>query len=161
MVTIHRVTVTSRRPFDDVLTDVYAGLGKVANFPAAVDYWSRQPDRHAFDAAVQLLTGPSGLIEFLSLDLGAAVKIRFPDKAFRMVRIIAGNPVTMSSMAVHTPDAGSYAQVTILVDERDGEVTLSYDSVASALAPYGSAEALRVAEDLDASVVALLRSAAG
>jgi hypothetical protein len=58
------------------------------------------------------------------------------------------------------PDAGSYAPVTILIDERPDGVYLSYDRMASFLATYGSPEALKVAQDLDAKVEALLAAAA-
>ena len=58
------------------------------------------------------------------------------------------------------PDAGSYAPVTILIDERPDGVHLSYDRMASFLAPYGSPEALAVARDLDAKVESLLATAA-
>jgi hypothetical protein len=58
------------------------------------------------------------------------------------------------------PDAGSYAPVTILVDERADGVHLSYDRMASYLAPYENAAALAVAKDLDTKVEDLLREAA-
>ena len=41
---------------------------------------------------------------------------------------------------------GSYAPVTVLVDERADGVHLSYDRMASFLAPYGNRDALEVAE---------------
>jgi hypothetical protein len=63
-------------------------------------------------------------------------------------------------MAKHVPDAGSYAPVTVLVDERADGVHLSYDRMASLLAPYENAEALKVARELDAKVEAMLASAA-
>lgn len=63
-------------------------------------------------------------------------------------------------MARRVPDAGSYAPVTVLVDERADGVHLSYDCMASFLKPYGNAKALQVARDLDARVEALLASAA-
>ena len=65
----------------------------------------------------------------------------------------------MRQMVQHVPDAGSYAPVTILIDERSDGVHLSYDRMVSFLAPYGNAEALRVAKELDAKVEALLTSA--
>ena len=77
------------------------------------------------------------------------------------MRIIAGNPVTMSKMTATATDAGSYAPVTILVAERDSGTTVSYDRVASAIAPYGSAEASAVAAALDDAVVGLIQHAAG
>ena len=58
------------------------------------------------------------------------------------------------------PDAGSYAPVTVLVDERADGVHISYDRMASLLAPYGNRDALRVARDLDAKVEDVLRQAA-
>ncbi len=67
----------------------------------------------------------------------------------------------MSSMVQHVPDAGSYAPVTILIDERSDGVHLSYDRMASFLATYGSPEALKVAQGLDSKVEALLVAAAG
>ena len=66
----------------------------------------------------------------------------------------------MQQMAVHVPDAASYAPVTLLVDERSDGVHLSYDRMASFLAPYGSSEALLVAASLDAKVEKLLQEAA-
>ena len=66
----------------------------------------------------------------------------------------------MKEMAKHVPDAGSYAPVTILVDERSDGVHLSYDKMASFLAPYENKEALKVAKDLDLKVENLLNQAA-
>ena len=62
---------------------------------------------------------------------------------------------------IEVPDAGSYAPVTVLVDERANGVHLSYDRMASFLAPYSNSEALKVARDLDEKVEALLSAAAG
>jgi hypothetical protein len=51
--------------------------------------------------------------------------------------------------------------VTILVAQRARGVTLSYDRVASTIAPYAGQEAASVAEGLDDAVLTLLRNAAG
>lgn len=72
---------------------------------------------------------------------------------------IMGNPLIMQSMARLVPDAGSYAPVTVLIDQRPDGVYLSYDEMASFLSPYGNAEALRIALDLDAKVKRLLERA--
>jgi hypothetical protein len=79
----------------------------------------------------------------------------------RIIRLVMGNALIMKEMARHVPDAGSYAPVTVLVDERVDGVHLSYDRMASLLASYGNSEALNVARDLDAKVEDLLRQAAG
>jgi uncharacterized protein (DUF302 family) len=66
----------------------------------------------------------------------------------------------MKEMAKHVPDAGSYAPVTVLVDERADGVHLSYDRMASFLAPYENRDTLEVARDLDRKIEDLLREAA-
>ena len=131
------------------------------HFDGLVRKWSAATSREEFDALIEPIAGSSGLIEFLSLDLGGVLAIRDPDRSRRMLRIIAGNPVTMSKMTASAPDAGSYAPVTILVMERDGGVTLSYDRLASAIAPYAGQEASAVAVALDDAVLTLLCDAAG
>ena len=77
-----------------------------------------------------------------------------------VIRLLIGNPLTMRKMAEHVPDAGSYAPITVLVDERTDGVHLSYDRMASSLAPYGNAAASAVAEQLDRNVENILQTAA-
>jgi uncharacterized protein (DUF302 family) len=101
-----------------------------------------------------------GLMEFMRLDHGAILAKAGVDGDPKSVRVIMGNPLIMQSMARLVPDAGSYAPVTVLVDERADGVHLSYDRMASLLAPYGNSEALSIARDLDAKVENLLRQAA-
>jgi uncharacterized protein (DUF302 family) len=79
----------------------------------------------------------------------------------RILRLVAGNPIIMKQMVERVPDAGSYAPVTILIDERPDGVHLSYDLMASLLAPYKNSDAVKVAQDLDEKVKALLTAAAG
>ena len=66
----------------------------------------------------------------------------------------------MKEMVKHVPDAGFYAPVTILVDERPDGVHVSYDKMESYLLTDGSREALTVARDLDAKIRTLLRECA-
>lgn len=78
------------------------------------------------------------------------------------MRPAIGNRVMMREMAKHLPDAGSYAPLTVLVDERDDAVHLSYDTMASFVALYGNPAASAVARGLDVKVENqnLLREAA-
>ena len=98
---------------------------------------------------------------FMELDQGAVVQKETGQKTPRIIRLLIGNPLIMKEMAKHVPDAGSYAPVTVLVDERADGVHLSYDTMTSLLAAYGNREALDVARDLDNKVEDLLRNAAG
>jgi len=156
---VQRFSVISSKGFHDV----------VAAFESAIGH----PDMNSFsknlaaaktfaevEKIVQHATGPSELMEFTRLDLGKVVEKRNGADAGQSLRFVVGNPVTMSAMVQHVPDAGSYAPVTILIDERPDGVYLSYDRLASFLATYGSPEALKVAQDLDAKVEALLAAAA-
>jgi uncharacterized protein (DUF302 family) len=97
---------------------------------------------------------------FLELDLGAFLRKESGLDAPKALRFLIGNPLIMKEMVKHVPDAGSYAPVTILLDERRDGVHLTYDKMASFLAPYGNAGALAVARDLDSKVVGLLQRVA-
>jgi hypothetical protein len=100
-------------------------------------------------------------MEFIHFDTGMVLaKAQGPGWP-KSIRIVMGNPLTMQAMARHVPDAASYAPVTLLIDERPGGVHLSYDTMASLLAPYGNTEALRVARELDDKVGQLIAEAAG
>jgi uncharacterized protein (DUF302 family) len=99
-------------------------------------------------------------MSFVQFDHGTIMRKETGSDTPRMVRLVIGNPLIMKEMAKHVPDAGSYAPVTVLVDERPDGVHLSYDRMASFLAPYGNPDALAVAQSLDKKVEDLLRQAA-
>jgi hypothetical protein len=109
---------------------------------------------------VENAIGPSGLMEFARFDLGHVVRTTTANHGAKVLRLVVGNPLVMAQMVRFVPDAGSYAPVTILIDERPDGVHLSYDRIESLIAPYGNADALRVARDLDAKVEQVLSAAA-
>jgi uncharacterized protein (DUF302 family) len=113
------------------------------------------------EKVVNTVTGATGLMQFMKFDLGEIVRKERGDDAAQSLRYLIGNPLIMKQMLERSPDAGSYAPVTVLVDERPDGVRLSYDRMVSFLAPYENDEALRVARDLDAKIEALLTIAAG
>ena len=96
----------------------------------------------------------------LSVSISVRSCERIGKQARRSLRRVIGNPLIMKQMVEHVPDAGSYAPVTILIDERTDGVHLSYDRTASFLASYGNADSLKVAQELDAKLEALLAAAA-
>ncbi len=97
---------------------------------------------------------------FIELDLGAILRKETGLDTPKIARFLIGNPLIMKEMAKHVPDAGSYTPVTVLLDERPDGVHLSYDKMASVLAPYGNPNALAVARDLDSKIENLLRESA-
>jgi uncharacterized protein (DUF302 family) len=111
-------------------------------------------------SAVEKGLSKAGLMLFMQLDQGAVVRKETGLENPKMIRFVIGNPLIMKEMAKHVPDAGSYAPVSVLVDERADGVHLSYDRMASFLAPYGNRDALEAARSLDTKIEDLLRQAA-
>jgi uncharacterized protein (DUF302 family) len=99
-------------------------------------------------------------MSFVQFDHGGIIRKETGRDTPRIIRLVIGNPLIMKEMAKHIPDAGSYAPVTVLIDERPDGVHLSYDRMWSLLASYGNPDALQVAQALDDRVEDLLRKAA-
>jgi len=155
---MERFSLISFKPFDQVLAAVNAGIGH----PDMAEFGRSTHEARSFaelKSAVEKGLSKAGLMLFMQLDQGVVRKETGLDTP-RIIRLIIGNPLIMMEMAKRLPDAGSYAPVTILVDERADGVHLSYDRVASFLAAYGNRDALQVAEELDKKVETLLREAA-
>lgn len=112
------------------------------------------------ETVVQSAVGSSDLMEFIRFDAGEILRKEQGLEAPKILRLVIGNPIIMKEMVKRVPDAASYAPITILVDERSDGVHLSYDSLASLIAPYGNQEALTVAKDLDWKIERLLEQAA-
>jgi hypothetical protein len=159
-VSVRRISVVSSRSFDEIVRRLTATIG--------------HPDMHAFHSALAAATtaadlegvvhgaiGSSDLMEFVRFDAGEVLRKAQSGRGPQILRLVVGNPLIMKEMARTVPDAASYAPITILVDERADGVHLSYDSMASLIAPYGSEPALAVARELDLKVVSLLEAAAG
>jgi len=158
-VEMERFTVISARPFDEVVAAIKTSIGN----PNMAEFWkSMQEAKSAaeLDAAIQRVLGKTGLMLFVEFDHGMIVCKGTERHTSRIIRLVIGNPLIMKEMAKHVPDAGSYAPVTVLVDERPDGVHLSYDRMASLLAPYENLDALEVARNLDMKVEDLLRRAA-
>jgi len=157
---IERFSLTCSKPFDQVVAAVNAGIGH----PDMVEFGRSTHAARNFaelKSAVEKGLSKAGLMLFMQLDQGAVLQKETGQDRPRIVRLLIGNPLIMKEMAKHVPDAGSYAPVTVLVDERADGVHLSYDRMASLLAPYKNRDALEVARDLDRKVEDLLRNAAG
>jgi uncharacterized protein (DUF302 family) len=158
-ISVDRFTITASKPFGDVVKALEASVGH----PNMNTFMSDIISAKSFtdlEKTIHAATGPAGLMQFVRLDLGEIVRKERGDSAPRSLRYLIGNPLIMKQMLERSPDAGSYAPVTVLVDERPDGVRLSYDRMASFLAPYGNDEALKVARDLDAKIEALLTKAA-
>jgi len=155
---IERFSLTTSKRFDEVIAGVNAAIGH----PDMAEFGRSTHEARSFAelSTVERSLSKAGLMLFMQLDHGAIVRKETARGTPKMIRFVIGNPLIMKEMAKHVPDAGSYAPVTVLVHERADGVHLSYDRMASFLAPYGNRNALEVARSLDKKIEDLLRQAA-
>lgn len=158
-VEIERFSVTSSQPFEIILKKLEGQIGHpdMSAFTKAV---AAAESYGELEKIVQKAIGTSGLMEFTRFNLGEIIRKERGPGSPKILRLVVGNPLIMKQMADHVHDVASYAPVNILIDERPDGVHLSYDRMASLLAPYGCAEALAVARDLDSKIETLLRESA-
>jgi uncharacterized protein (DUF302 family) len=158
-VEIDRLSMTSSKSFEAVLAALKAAIGR----PDMVEFANAIRNAQTFaelERTVDQSLGNTELMMFMELDQGGILRKETGLDNPKIVRFLIGNPLIMKEMAKHVPDAGSYAPVTILVDERPDGVHLTYDRMASLLAPYQNAEVLAVARNLDSKIETLLQSVA-
>ena len=157
-VNVQRWSIVSQKPFESVVAAVEAAIGRpnMSEFAKDIAAAATYPEMRE---VVQRAVSEIGLMEFMRLDVGAVLAKAHPERNPQSIRLIIGNPLIMESMARLVPDAASYAPVTVLIDRRPDGVHLSYDEMASLLAPYGNAEAVEIAGDLDIKVRRMLQDA--
>ena len=156
---VERFSLTCSKPFDAVVATLKSAIGQ----PDMAEFFQATRAANSFldlERVVQSGLGRTGLMLFAEFDLGAILRRETGSKTPKIIRFVVGNPLIMKEMVKHVPDAGSYAPVTVLIDERPDGIHVSYDKMESYLLPYGSADALAVARDLDAKITTLLRECA-
>ena len=158
-VQVQRVNIVTTEPFDTVVARIDAQIGHpdMAAFRKSL---SAAQNEAEMEKVVSPVTQPNGIMEFTRFDHGEVLQKENGTAKPRILRIVAGNPLIMKEMVKHVVDAGSYAPVTILIEERPDSVRISYDRMASYLSPYGNNDALKVARELDAKVEKILTAAA-
>jgi uncharacterized protein (DUF302 family) len=150
---MERWSAASTRSFDEIVAALDAAIGHpdLKTLLREAEGGSPAEMKAMFERAL----GPSGFMEFIRFDAGRIVA-KDSNGPVRIQRFVIGNPLVMKEMVKHVPDAASYAPVTVLVAEEAGAVRLSYDTMESLIAPYGSAAASEVARELDKKIESLL-----
>jgi len=157
---MRRLTVTSPKPFDEVVAAFEAGVGH-PNMTEFLNQIGAAKTYADMERIVQASVSSAGLMQFARYDLGAVIRKENGQEQPKSLRYLVGNPLIMKELVKHVPDAGSYAPVTVLIDQRSDGVHLSYDLMSAFLSTYHNADALKVARELDTKVENLLRQAAG
>jgi hypothetical protein len=158
-VAVERWSIVSAKSFAKIIADLESQLGHPDMRDFALKVGGAKSWKE-LEEVIHGFIGPSGFMEFTRFNLGQILSKEQGAAAPKILRIVIGNPLVMKQMAEHVSDAASYAPVTILIDERADGVHLSYDKMASYLAPYGNLAALEVARGLDGKVEGLLTAAA-
>jgi uncharacterized protein (DUF302 family) len=156
---VQRVNIVTTEAFDTVVARIDAQIGH-PDMDAFRKSLSAAQNEAEMEKVVNPVTQPNGIMEFTRFDHGEVLQRENGTAKPRILRIVAGNPLIMNEMVKHVVDAGSYAPITILIEERPDSVRISYDRIASYLAPYGNSDALKVARALDAKVERILTAAA-
>ena len=157
-VTVERLSLTSDKPFATVLAAIRGGIGH----PDMNTFWEEVWNADSFqkvESIVKPALGPTGLMQFGEFDDGGFIRKDRGEGTPQSMRLLIGNPLIMKQMTELAPDAAAYAPVTILIDERDGKVHVSYDRMASLLSVYNNPGATKIAEALDAKIETLVRTA--
>ncbi|MGX9429110.1 MULTISPECIES: DUF302 domain-containing protein [Bradyrhizobium] len=158
-VEVERFSLTSSKPFDAVVAALKSAIGQ----PDIVEFFKATRAAKSFPDLKRIVesgVGRTDLMLFAEFDLGDILRRETGSKTPKIIRLVVGNPLIMKEMVRHVPDAGSYAPVTVLIDERPDGVHISYDKMESYLLQYGSSEALAVARALDTKITTLLRECA-
>ena len=159
-VEVERFSLTCSKPFDAVVAALKSAVGQ----PDMVEFFRTTRAANSFpdlERVVRSGLGRTDLMLFAEFDLGDILRRETGSRTPKIVRFVVGNPLIMKEMVKHVPDAGSYAPVTVLIDERPDGVHVSYDKMESYLLPYGNAAALAVARSLDTKITNLLRECTG
>ena len=155
---VDRLSLISDKPFESVLAAIKSGIGH----PDMNRLWQEIWDASSFQEVESLVTaalGRTGLMQFGEFDDGGFIRKDRGAGTPQALRLLIGNPLIMKQMTELVPDAAAYAPVTILIDERNGKVHISYDRMASLLAVYNNPGATKIAEALDTKIETLMRTA--
>ena len=146
-VEVDRFSITCSKPFESVVAALKSAVGQ----PDIVEFFKAMSAAKSFpdlERVVQSTVGRTGLMLFAEFELGAVLRRETGLETPKIIHCLVGNPLIMKEMVKHVPDAGSYAPVTVLIDE---------DKMESRLLPYGNSDALAVARNLDSKITTLLR----
>jgi uncharacterized protein (DUF302 family) len=121
---VERFSLTSSKPFDAVVAALKSAVGQ----PDVVEFFKETRATNSFadlERVVQSSLGRTDLMLFAEFDLGDILRRETGSKTPKIMRFVVGNPLIMKEMVKHVPDAGSYAPVTVLIDERHDGVHAS------------------------------------
>src|ERR1700720_3736054 len=96
-VEMQRFSVTSSKPFEQVLATIDAAVGHpdLGEFHRKLGATKTYA---AMEKIVHEVIGASGFMEFIRFDLGQILRTEHGDRAPRILRLVIGNPLIMKQM---------------------------------------------------------------
>jgi uncharacterized protein (DUF302 family) len=151
------VTLSSDRPFDEVVGRLTALLGQ-RDGERLRDLVARQPSFEEFEAAIQDMVGPSGFMTFLEVDHGGWIALAGIDLKSKLY--VIGNPLIAKQMLEHEPAVGLYVPVRIAVYQgHEGKTYIDFDKPSSLLRRFNHPKVDAIATMLDEKLADLAAAA--
>jgi uncharacterized protein (DUF302 family) len=153
-----RVRYDSSKSYHQLLAVLLADIGEkpvpIDEIAAATDGWP------SYQKRVETHVGPSGFMLFGLFDHGAWIAKAGIDR--KVMRVVLGNPLIAVTMLRHDVTAGLFAPVELLlVDEGEGQSSLTYVKPSSLMVIESNPELLNAATELDAKLAALAAKVSG
>lgn len=161
-ISVEHVTLTSEKPFADVVSKLEARLGQFrAKGRHAVQVLIGEGKLAEARAAIQASVGPSGFMLFGTSDHGALLQLA--GRSAKAIQYIVGNPLFALGMTQHDIRAGLYAPLRVLIYENpQGKTWVEYDRPSSLFGQLlGNERVTAVAVMLDEKLRRLAEGAAG
>ena len=157
-IVVERLSLISDKSFESVLAAIRDGIGHPDMNTLWEGIWSASSFQEV-ESHVAAGLGATGLMQFGEFNDGRIIAKGNGAGTPQAMRLLIGNPLIMKQMTELVPDAAAYAPVTVLVDEREGKVHVSYDRMTSFLSVYNNSGAMEIAKTLDSKIEALMRTA--
>jgi uncharacterized protein (DUF302 family) len=147
-----RVRYNSTKSYDELVAALLADIGEQ---PVSLDNLvTASTDWESYQRQVEPLVGPSGFMLFTLFDHGAWIAKAGIER--KVLRVILGNPLIAITMLRHDVTAGLFAPVEVLlVDEGEGDSSVSYVKPSSLMVIKQNPELLSAAKELDGKLAAL------
>ena len=157
--TVDHVTISTDRPFEQVVGDFEENVGTLEDIG-----WDSIPaastDQADFEARVKERLGPSGFTRFLTIDHGKWVTMQGRPTKFIMYTI--GNPLIAITMIDHDIEAGLDVPVRLAIYQHaDGSTRFVYNTPSSLMSSLENAALHEAALKLDGKMLALAQLVTG
>jgi uncharacterized protein (DUF302 family) len=158
-ITVDHVTITTSRPFDQVISAFESQVGS-AEKNGLSSIAESSTDKADFEKRVIATLGPSDFTRFITFDHGQWAALEGHPHKLRMY--VIGNPLIAITMIRHDIEVGLDVPVRVAIYETtDGKTRFVYNKPSTLMSGLKNAEVHEAALKLDAKLLALAESSTG